>query len=86
MCIIGVIWGYLFGWIMNLWHWLAFVYPLNLKSFIATYVASFWFDTLHAVGNAFFLYYLSPDVINVLKRYRRRLKVYEIPVEELEDK
>lgn len=85
LSIIGVIWGYLFGWIINLWHWLTFVYPLNLKSFIATYASSFWFDTLHAIGNGLFLYNLSPDVINVLERYKRRLKVYEIPVKSLDD-
>lgn len=85
LCIMGVVWGYLFGWIMNLWHWLTFVYPLNLKSFITTNVASFWFDTLHAVGNALFLYYLGIDVINVLERYKNRLKIYEIPVGSLDD-
>ncbi|MFU0799134.1 MAG: ECF transporter S component [Xylanivirga thermophila] len=84
LSVIGAIWGYLFGWIMNIWHWVTFVYPLNLKSFIATYASSFWFDTLHALGNVIFLYYLGPDVINVLERYKRRLKVYEIPPESLD--
>lgn len=85
LSIIGIIWGYLFGLIMHVWHWLTFIYPLTPKSFIATYATSFWFDTLHAIGNAIFLYYLGPDVINVLERYKRRLKVYEIPVRSLDD-
>ncbi|NMA95038.1 MAG: ECF transporter S component [Clostridiales bacterium] len=83
LIIIGGIWGYLFGIIMNIWHWLAFVYPLNFKSFLASYSVNFWFDTLHAMVNMLFLYYMGPYVIRVLERYYRRLKTYELPVEDL---
>ena len=27
--LLAFIWGYLFGWIMNFWHWLGFIYPLT---------------------------------------------------------
>lgn len=67
-------WGYLFGWIMNLWFWTAFIHPLNWKSFLAAYAASFWFDTLHALGNAGFYLVFGPRIIKVLERFQKKLK------------
>lgn len=71
--IMAFLWGYLFGWIMNLWHWIGFVYPLNLKTFIATYIASFPFDTLHAVGNALFTILFGETIYKVLARYKKKI-------------
>ncbi|MDH7478995.1 MAG: ECF transporter S component [Syntrophomonadaceae bacterium] len=71
----GVIWGYLFGWIMNLSYWLVFVYPLTLKSFLTAYAASFYFDTLHAAGNLAFTVALGPMVKKIMVRYRERLRI-----------
>ncbi len=71
--IMAFLWGYLFGWIMNLWHWIGFVYPLNLKTFIATYIASFPFDTLHAVGNTLFTILFGNTVYKVLDCYKKKI-------------
>lgn len=71
-------WGYIFGWLMNLWSWLAFIYPLNWQSFLVACAASFWFDSLHALGNAAFYLLFGPTFIKILTRYSRRLKVEEI--------
>lgn len=68
-------WGYLYGWIMNTWFWTAFVHPLTWKSFLATWAASFWFDTLHALGNAGFYLILGPRMIKVLARFQKKLQV-----------
>lgn len=67
-------WGYLFGWTINLWFWTAFIHPLSWKSFMAAYAASFWFDSLHALGNAGFYLAFGPRVIKVLGRFQRKLK------------
>ena len=69
------IWGYLFGWIMNLWHWLGFVFPLTFKTFIVTYITSFPFDTLHAVGNVVFSLLLGKSFYQVLIRFRKKFFV-----------
>ena len=54
MIIFAGVWGYLFGWIMDLWYALAYVSPLTLKSFILAFAASFFpFDTFHAAFNVF---------------------------------
>lgn len=67
------LWGYLFGWIMNLWHWLGFIYPLTLETFIATYAISFPFDTIHAVGNVVFSIMLGRSFYQILNRFREKL-------------
>lgn len=71
-------WGYIFGWTMNLWSWMAFFHPLSWTSFIATCAASFWFDTLHAVGNVAFYWLFGPTFLKILRRYSRKLRVRQI--------
>jgi len=66
-------WGFLFDWLMNLWHWLFFIYPLNLRSFVAVYAASFYFDMLHAAGNGVFACLFGTDLVNILGRYKEKL-------------
>ncbi|MCF8011510.1 MAG: ECF transporter S component [Clostridiales bacterium] len=73
--VLAFCWGYLFGWIMNLWHWVGFVYPLTLKTFTAAYMASFPFDTLHALGNIIFSFLLGKSFYQVLKRFKNKMFV-----------
>ena len=67
---IGVLWGYIFGAIMNIWFWASFIYPLTLTTFLVTMLNSLWFDTLHAAGNALFLGLFGKRTVMILKRYR----------------
>lgn len=73
--ILAGLWGYLFGWIMNIWHWLGFVYPLTIETFAATYVASFPFDTLHAAGNVIFSVLLGKSFYQILMRFKNKMFV-----------
>ncbi|TCO71479.1 ECF transporter S component [Marinisporobacter balticus] len=77
-------WGFLFDYIMNLWHWLAFVYPLTVQSFIVTYINSFYFDLMHAVGNFTFAYLFGKDFINILSRFKDRIHYTEIPNQKID--
>ena len=77
-------WGFLFDYIMNLWHWLFFVYPLNLNSFIMVYMNSFYFDLMHSIGNFIFAYLFGKDFINILSRFKDRISYTEIPVEKID--
>ncbi len=63
--------GYLYGWLLNIWHWVAFIYPLNIETLLAVYTASFAFDTLHAAGNIVFSLLLGKVFYKILRRYRR---------------
>lgn len=74
LSIYAFIWGFIFDYIMNLWHWLFFIHEHNLKSFILVYASSFYFDLAHAIGNVIFMYFFGLDLINVLKRFYVRLK------------
>lgn len=69
----GFLWGYVFGFIMNIWYLTAFGFPLTIKSVIAVQAASLWFDTVHAAGNAAFFVIFGKRVISILSRFRQRL-------------
>jgi len=75
LIIFGVIWGYLFGWIMNLWYWLLYIYPHNIQTLGFVIISSAAFDTLHALGNAIFLLILGEKTIEILKRYKNRFHI-----------
>jgi energy-coupling factor transport system substrate-specific component len=72
LIIFGVIWGYLYGWIMNIWYWVAFIYPLTPRTFFVYQLTSIWFDTLHAIGNALLLGLLGTKTIAILERFKQR--------------
>ncbi len=67
------IWGYLFGWIMNIWHWLTTSTELSIGTFLGINALSFPFDTTHAVGNFFFAMMFGEDVIRILSRYKSKI-------------
>ena len=73
LVVFGFLWGYVFGFIMNLWYLMAFGFPINIKSIIALQLASFWMDTVHATGNAAFFIIFGKRVISILSRFRQRL-------------
>jgi energy-coupling factor transport system substrate-specific component len=70
----GVLWGYLFGVIVNLWFWTAFIYPLTPRTFIVSQINSLWFDTAHAVANAIFLGLLGKKTIAILERFHKKFQ------------
>lgn len=72
LIIFGVIWGYLYGAIMNTWYWTAFIYPLTLRTFAITELNTVWFDTFHALGNAFFLGLFGKRTVAILERFKAR--------------
>ncbi len=80
--VMAFFWGYLFGWIMNLWFWLSFVRPLSFKTFISACLASIWFDSLHAIGNLFFAAFLTRPAATMLMRFRKRFQCVYIGGEE----
>lgn len=82
MLVFQFFWGYIFGCIMNIWTWTAFISPLSWQSFLATYAASLWFDSLHAVGNVLFQLFFGSGVIKALYRVKRKLEVSSLPVQD----
>lgn len=74
----GIIWGYLFGWLMNLFLVVVFIKPLTWKTVFLAYAASFPMDTMHALSNVCFYLLLGPQVIKVLRRFREKMTYVEI--------
>lgn len=73
--VFGVVWGFLFGWIMNLWGFFAFTQvgnPITLKTVVGYFAGSALFDTFHALSNAFFLLMFGKSWIKMLERIKRK--------------
>ncbi|MCM3764315.1 ECF transporter S component [Neobacillus niacini] len=76
----GIVWGFLFGWIMNIWGFLGFVQsggPIDLKAFLVYIGASTLFDTMHAVSNVVFLLLFGDIWIKILTRFKRKYGLLE---------
>lgn len=76
---VAFFWGFVFGWILNLWHWLSFVYPLTIQSLVATNITGIGFDLMHALSNFLFMIFLGAELAAILQRFKRRLSYYQIP-------
>ncbi len=70
--IFGFIWGFLFGWIMNLWFLIGFLKELTWQAFVGAYLASFYFDLAHALSNVFFITVFSAMWLKILVRVQRK--------------
>ena len=70
--IVGVVCGFIFGLITNIYFWLYFAYPLTFGTLVFAQLSSFWFDTAHAIGNAIFLGLFGTKTISILGRYKKR--------------
>jgi energy-coupling factor transport system substrate-specific component len=71
--IVCTFYGYLFGWLMNLWYWYFLVYPHTWLTFWASGLRSFPLDTLHATGNLLFTLTLGRTTYWILMRFKRRM-------------
>ncbi|XJZ28835.1 ECF transporter S component [Bacillota bacterium Lsc_1132] len=71
----GIGWGFLFGWIMNIWGFFAFTQfgnPITIKMIVAYFAGSVLFDSFHALSNAFFLLVFGNSWIKSLTRFKRK--------------
>jgi energy-coupling factor transport system substrate-specific component len=71
----GIAWGFIFGWLMNVWFWVLFVFPLNFDTWIATVIMSFVYDLSHSIANVVFLGLFGAQMITMLERYKKRFHV-----------
>ena len=70
--IYGFLWGFAFGWIMNLVFVAEGFLPLNWATIFASCVSSFWYDLIHAVCNAVLLTLLSRPLETIARRSNLR--------------
>ncbi|MBP1932538.1 ECF transporter S component [Ammoniphilus resinae] len=70
--VFGFVWGFLFGWVMNLSIVLSFLEDFSWSSFAFTYLSSALFDLMHACSNVFFLAVFGPSWLRILQRFKRK--------------
>jgi energy-coupling factor transport system substrate-specific component len=73
--VICFIYGFLFNWIMNLWHVLGFIKPISLKTIALAYLSGLTFDIMHAASSFIFCIIFYDSFLKVLKRFKRRLEI-----------
>jgi len=75
-CFFGLLSGYLFGWMMNLWEVIS-LHMTDWKALLALYGSSFYFDTAHAVSNVLFLALFSKSWVKTLVRFKKKYGLLE---------
>ncbi|HLO11889.1 MAG TPA: ECF transporter S component [Pseudoneobacillus sp.] len=78
--IFGIIWGFLFGWIMNLWSLLAFSQSgtlLDLKTILTFMAGSLMFDFMHSISNVFFILLFGDVWLKILTRFKKKYGLFE---------
>lgn len=71
-CLFGFVWGYLFGWFMNMWIILGNIENFTWEFFAGVYVASIYFDLAHGLSNVFFIVVFGASWIKILERFKRK--------------
>lgn len=77
LCTFGLVWGFLFGWIMNVWSLLSLPDAFGWKLVAITYAQSFYFDLTHAAANVLFLGFFGLSWIRLLERIRKKYALLE---------
>ncbi|MDT3427109.1 energy-coupling factor transport system substrate-specific component [Paenibacillus forsythiae] len=72
LLLFGFVWGFVFGWIMNIWHLIGLPDAFSLGLVATVYSTSFYFDLAHALSNVVFLSILAGGWIQVLERFRKK--------------
>lgn len=70
--VFGFVWGYLFGWFMNMWIIVGNLESLTWEFFIGIYVASLYFDLAHGLSNVVFLIVFGASWIKILERFQKK--------------
>lgn len=71
----GTMWGFLFGWIMNIWGFFSLTQStdtITLKGILTYFGGSTFFDSLHAFSNAVLLLLFGNSWIKSLTRFKRK--------------
>ncbi|WP_442599677.1 ECF transporter S component [Neobacillus sp. D3-1R] len=69
----GIVWGFVFGWIMNIWSLFAFIQDgINIHTIVAYAAGSALFDFMHSISNVIFLLLFAESWIKILNRFKSK--------------
>lgn len=75
-----VVWGFasgfLLGWIMDIYYIIGFVNPITVKSIVASVVASFYFDFVHALFTGVLLLVVGKRWIKLFNNYKKKYDLF----------
>ena len=72
LCFWGLISGFLYGWIMNLYYILGYIRPITWQTVAAAYVSSFFFDLSHGACTFLVLWALAAPWSRKLERVKEK--------------
>ena len=67
------VWGWLFGWGMNLWELATLGPEVSVDAFLLKASTSVWFEAAHAIGNVVFALAAGAALVRLLTRYADRI-------------
>ena len=70
LCIYGLLSGFFYGWVMNLFFIIGYVNPLTWQTILAAYISSFTFDLSHGMCTFLVLWALADPWIRKLERIK----------------
>lgn len=76
-CLFGFVWGYLFGWFMNMWIVVSNLENFTWEFLVGIYVSSIYFDLAHGLSNVFFLLVFGASWLKILERFKRKYGLLE---------
>lgn len=65
---IGLVWGFVFGWCMNLWYYTTGAVPFSWAAYLVICLSGFSFDLTHAATNFALLFLFTEPVQTLFKR------------------
>ncbi|MFC0014326.1 MULTISPECIES: ECF transporter S component [Allobacillus] len=75
----GFVWGFIFGWMMNLWIVFSNMHNFTWEFLVGIYVSSFYHDLAHAISNVIFISLFSVRWIRILNRFKKKHGLLEDP-------
>ncbi len=73
LSIFGFLWGFIYGWITNIWSVGVFLEGGGfIKMYLSSCVLSFFFDLRHAVSNFILLFFLSNPFSKMITRVKKK--------------
>ncbi|MHC0037051.1 ECF transporter S component [Pseudoneobacillus sp. C159] len=74
--VFGVVWGFLFGLIMNVWSYLA-LSLWNTQSLITYFASSLFYDLMHSISNVICLLLFGEAWLKILNRFKLKYGILE---------
>ncbi len=82
LAVFGLVWGFLFDWLQDVWVWSALGSSANLAAYRVVVARGLPFDVAHATGNVLLALVAGPVLVRTLKRYDRKLHGTFVPKEQ----